>query len=411
MGPEDECAVTGGGVPRAASTLAAAGGAGPGVGPAAGRLAALLRAVLVAATLLAVAGPSRAAAQAPEVQGFEDAVRVEGAPLPIRAEPGLEELARSLASDRAAWAPLPGIGDPATWFREPPTVWVVSDLSRVPGPGTEPWAAGFADASRNLIAIRAGHGAAGGLQGLRRTFRHELAHLALERATGGRATRWLHEGYAQIVSGSWDAGQAWRLRWALFRSEGSVLEQLSLSFPEDEQQAQIAYLLSYTAVNELARRGGSRALESFFRRLSEGATLDQAMRNTYGMTSAQFEERWRKTVQGRYGWLYALSRASVFWLLLTVAMLLLGWRRWRHERERWEELRRKEAAEASRGPWTGRWILVRGRADPAEADRPDGDFDAGDPGATPGDPGPGDAGPGEGQRGPSGDEDEPPARR
>ncbi len=334
-----------------------------------------LAAGVVVAVLLAAAGPSTASAQTPDLQGFGDAVRVDGAPLPIRAEPGLEELARSLATDRAAWAPLPGIGDPATWFREPPTVWVLSDLSRVPGPGTEPWAAGFADASRNLLAVRAGHGAAGGLQGLRRTFRHELAHLALDRATGGRAPRWLHEGYAQIVSGSWDASQAWRLRWALFRAEGSVLERLTLRFPEDEQEAQIAYLLSYTAVNELVRRGGSRALGSFFRRLGEGATMDQALRTTYGMTAAQFEERWREGVKGRYGWLYALSRASVFWLLLTVALLVLGWRRWRHERKRWEELRRKEAEEEARGRWPVRWILLSRRADaePGEEETGPGD--------------------------------------
>lgn len=363
MGPGDECAVRAGG--GRAGPAATAPGASPRRRRArvATRLAAV--AALVAPALLARSvAPSPAAAQEPGEPALGDAVRVEGAPLPVRAEPGLEELARSLAADRAAWAPLPGIGGPAAWFDEPPTVWIVRDLGRVPGPGPEPWAAGFADAGRGLLAVRAGHGAAGGLAGLRRTFRHELAHLALARATGGRAPRWLHEGYAQLVSGSWDAGQAWKLRWTLFRSDGSLLERMSLRFPEDEQGARIAYMLSYTAVNELTRRGGARALGTFFERLREGATLDAAMRDVYGMTAGQFEERWRETVRGRYGWLYVLSRASVFWLVLTVALLVLGWRRWRHDRERWESLRRKEAAEARRDPGPGDRSLT-GREPPS----------------------------------------------
>lgn len=398
MGPGDE---------RAVSPRAGDGPAVPAVPPPGGRAcsrAASPGTLAAALLLVAVAAvPPAAAAQQGATSSLEGAVRVEGAPLPIRAEPGLEELARSLATDRRAWAPLPGIGGPDQWFDAPPTVWVVSDLGRVPGPGPEPWAAGFADGRRNLLAVRAGHGAAGGLQGLRSTFRHELAHLALDRATGGQAPRWLHEGYAQIVSGSWNAGQAWRLRWALFRSDGSLLQQMSLRFPEDEQRAQLAYLLSYTAVNELVRRGGSGALRSFFERLREGDDLDAAMRGVYGMTALQFEERWRKTVRGRYGWLYVLSRASVFWFLLTVALLVLGWKRWRHQRERWEELRRKEAAEAARQPAPGTWIRLVGRVVPGEREGPAGSSRGGDPGREPGDRGAagrgeGDDDPGAGRR-------------
>ena len=288
------------------------------------------------------------------------AVIVEGAPLPLRASPGMEKLARTLAADRAAWAPLPGLGSPAVWFEQPPTVWVVDDLGTVPGPGpgaeSERWAAGFADPDRNLVAVLAGPEGPGRLDELRRTLRHELAHLALERAAGGGAPRWLHEGYAQLAAGDWNWQQAWRLRGALMREGSGVLERLALDFPEREDDARTAYLLSYTAVQELVRRGGPRALTSFFEALRDGATVDAALRDVYGMSLVQFEKQWRESVKSRYGWLYLLSRASVFWLLLTLALIALGWRRWRHERERWEELRRREAEEGPpriEGAW---WV-------------------------------------------------------
>ncbi len=330
------------------------------------RAAAVAAAMALGATALPVppadaVPPDRPGAPADQVaREAGQAVAVEGAPLPLMASPGLERLARTLAADRAAWAPLPGLGPPATWFERPPTVWVVDDLGRVPGPGPsrreEGWAAGFADAERNLVAVLAGPRGPGRLDELRKTFRHELAHLALERAAGGRAPRWLHEGYAQLAAGDWNWEQAWRLRGALFREGSGVLERLALDFPEHEGDARTAYLLSYTAVQELVRRGGTRGLSSFFRALRGGATVDGALRDVYGMSLVQFEKQWRESVKSRYGWLYLLSRASFFWLLLTLALLALGWRRWKHDRQRWEEMRRREAEEGPpriEGAW---WV-------------------------------------------------------
>lgn len=337
---------------------------------------ALLAAVALPAAALVVS--ARAEAEAPVVSvraepvaaggGQEpgSAVALEGGPIPVRASPRLAELARSLVNDPAAWAPMPGIGGPDAWFERPPTLWIVEDLSTVPGGGPgerqEEWAAGFADFERNLVAVRAGGEGPGRLSSLRQTVRHELAHLALHRATGGAAPRWLHEGYAQLVAGGWDWRQAWRLRFALVDEE-DVLRELALRFPRDEQSARAAYLLSYTAVQELARGPEGAALGSLFARLREGATMDEAMRDVYATTLDQFEERWRESVKDRYGWLYLLSRASLFWVALTLALLLLGWRRWRYDRRRWEEYRRQEEREEAFLAW---WL--GGREVPPEVE-------------------------------------------
>lgn len=329
------------------------------------------------AGILGVPGTGAAAAQglgAAADTTVGETVPVAGGPVPVRASPGLAVLARNLVEHPATWAPMPGIGGPDAWFDRPPTIWIVEDYAMVPGGGPgrreEEWAAGFADFDRNLIAVRAGEEGPGRLGSLRRTLRHELAHLALHRATGGNAPRWLHEGYAQLVAGGWDWDTAWKIRFALMRGESS-LHSLSLDFPREEEAARTAYLLSYTAVQMLARGPQGAALGSLFERLREGATLDVAVRDVYAMTLDQFEERWRKQVKGRYGWLFLLSRASLFWVALTVALLLLGWRRWRYQKKRWEELREREAREEAF------WSRLLGGPPPSSPERESGSDGAG----------------------------------
>lgn len=309
----------------------------------------------LAAVLLAVAAPGDLHGEpTASPPGGPDRARVRppAAPPPVRwrTGPGLQPLARRLARDSTLFAPLPGIGDPAELFRDSLTVYLVRDLDSLASPGSvvrEDWVAGFADPDAMTIGVRARE-ARGGLGDLRTVLRHELAHLALTRATGGRAPRWLHEGYAQLVSGSWDAGQAWRLRFYFLRAGGGTLDRLTVGFPRREQPARTAYLLSYTAVQELYRRGGAPGLGRFFERLRAGATVDQAMRDVYGVTLAQFEEQWKESVSDRYGWLYLVSRATFFWSLVAVAVLVVWWIRRRRDRERMEELRREERQEAIR---------------------------------------------------------------
>lgn len=291
-------------------------------------------------------------------------------PVRWRVGTGLEPLARSLARDSALFAPLPGIGDPAALFPDTVTIYLVRDLDSLAAPGSvvrEEWVAGFADHRRLTIGVRARE-AESGVGSIRSVLRHELAHLALNRATGGRAPRWLHEGYAQLATGDWDWRQAWRLRAELLKEGGDVLHNLSLGFAGRETEARSAYLLSYTAVHELWRRGGDAALGNFFAEMRRGADVDAALRSVYGLTVSQFEEQWKSSVTDRYGWLYVLSRASVFWVVLTVAVLLLGIRRWRYQKKRWEELRAQDAREGwDRVEWGDLWEV-----DPREEGEPEG---------------------------------------
>lgn len=261
-------------------------------------------------------------------------------------DPGLERVAATLAEDEWIFSALPGIGELGAVLSDTVTIRLVTEFrprddETVAEP--EPWVAGTAIPELNLISLRGSTGQ-GGLTALRQVLRHELAHLALWAATRGNTPRWLQEGYAQLAAGAWGAGEAWRLQVAFMHGDAS-LHALALRFPRQQQSAALAYLLSYTAVVELQGLSGDTGLRGTFERLAAGDDFDAALRSVYGLTETQFEEKWRREVAGRYGWLYVLSRASLFWVALTLAMLVFGWRRRRYNRMRWDALRRAEAVE------------------------------------------------------------------
>ena len=176
-----------------------------------------------------------------------------------------------------------------------------------------------------------------------RVLQHEWAHLGLHQHLPGlRIPQWFDEGYAEWASGGWSAEEGWHLRVAFALGRAPPLDSLALGWPRDRASADLAYLLSATAVEYLISESGERGLRLFLDRWRSDGSFEGAMRSTYGLTLAQFEEDWRGYVRKRYGWLFALSHSAVFWLTLTFALLVMV--RVRRGRDR-EALARLRAGE------------------------------------------------------------------
>ena len=269
-----------------------------------------------------------------------------GAPrhVEILGDPGLRDLGVSLAADPSVWRSFPGIGTLPEIGVDSLEIWLAADLSRDVPEGLrhpESWAAGTANPSGARIALRTGSGLTGP-GGLKSVLRHELAHVALAAATDGNYSRWLTEGYAQYASGEWSWEDAWHLQSVFLRSGAATLEEIDFRFRRHSAEARLGYLLSYTAVHELAALGGEAGLAGVFRRLSEGATFEQAVWRTYGITAEALETRWKRSLVDRYGWLYLLSRTGAFWLAVTGLVLFVALRRARRDKVRLAELRADE---------------------------------------------------------------------
>lgn len=285
--------------------------------------------------------------------GGETAVgpEAEGPPrapaLDVRAGPGLEGLAESVGRDYRLWRSMPGIPD-SVLSGQRVTVYFVEDLASLDSVGLgrrEPWVAGVADPGRRLIGLRV-EGAQRNLERLRAVYRHEAAHVALHAATGGRASSWLQEGYAQIVSGTWDWREGWRLQFTLMRGGEGLLNDIDGRF-RSGRDPETAYILAYTAVDALRALAGDAGLEALFRALRSGRSFDSAVRDVYGLTAEQFEVRWRERVLDRYGWLYLLSRTAFVWLGVTLLVVALGIARVRRDRRRLAEMKERERRESA----------------------------------------------------------------
>ena len=216
-------------------------------------------------------------------------------------------------------------------------------FDEITGGAVPEWRAGVAIPSLNMLAIPLGEGTRIlNLEG-RRTLRHEWAHLGLAAAIDGlRAPRWFTEGYAQWASAGFDASEAWKLRVLMALSRTPPMDSLTLQWPRGRAQADVAYLLSASAVTYLLQESGERGLAIFVERWRDERSFESAFRRTFGVTTSQFEEDWKKHVKSRYGWLFVFSHSTLFWMLL--ALVLLFMLRIRRGRDR-EQMARLRAGE------------------------------------------------------------------
>ena len=242
-----------------------------------------------------------------------------------------------------------------------------AEFARLIGGAPPDWSAGVALPAQSSIVVPAYASGRGGGWSDARVLRHEWAHIGLHQYLDGRRVpRWFSEGYAQWASGGWDWSEGWKLRIALVR-DGSPLDSLTFSWPRDEARARTAYLLSATTVEYLVVQSGSRGLEVLLRRWKETGNFELAFRNTFGVTTAQFEEDWRRYVEDRYGWLFVLSHSAVFWMLLSFLLIpMVAVRR----RARREGMARLRAADIPDRP--GFWLIQDVSNDRDSGPDPDG---------------------------------------
>lgn len=202
---------------------------------------------------------------------------------------------------------------------------------------------------------------------------HELAHIALARVLPeARVPRWFHEGYAVYSAQMWGPESWLEFSLAILVRKVQPLAQLRSDFPAEEARARRAYLQSYTVVEYIFTRWDDSQLELLFSRWNEQGDLDQALRQTLGLTLDQLEGQWMQWAQGRYGWMTFLTDFSVIWILgggLFIAVYVI---RRRAYRKRLAEMERIERMlEPAPGPWSRHVLPYHEQLEPREQGEPD----------------------------------------
>ncbi len=204
------------------------------------------------------------------------------------------------------------------------------------GPSLDPWAAGTAYPSLALIILSLEPGE---FFSLAEIARHEVAHIALHRAVGGRPVpRWMTEGFAMAFSGEavvgrWRqaAGAALAGHWLPFRS-------LSHGFPGNSARAALAYAQSAAFFSWLAHPAGPLpgGIGAWVRRIRAGDDATGALESLTGASLEELERRWAASMVRRGTWIHLLTDGGLLWAGMAV-LFVWAWvvaRRRRRERIR-----------------------------------------------------------------------------
>ena len=221
------------------------------------------------------------------------------------------------------------------------------DFHRMQPGATPDWADGTAWPNMSLVFLKSPTIRAGDAAPLETVLDHEIVHVLLGQAFGGRPVpRWLQEGYAQFFSGE-ASERSMRLAHNELGLAPMPLAELTQGFPANGLRAQIAYGESADFVAWIAGRGGEEGLRKLVARLADGATVDDALFSAAGISLANADIEWMSTVPTAKPWFRWLTNTNLWWSIGAVALVVGAYRRRRRSREklaRWEAEDRARAA-------------------------------------------------------------------
>ena len=246
--------------------------------------------------------------------------------------PSERALATSLLDDAVRNDSFPGLPHPSQRV----LVALAPDRRRFRdwvGPSAPEWGAAitFPESRRIVMQGRAAGADAGDP---REVLRHELAHLALHEYLGDLPPRWFDEGYASFSAREWNRDDMVAANLALALRGTPSFSELDSRFGAGATTAQNAYALAYRAVFDLASLDTVNGLTRFFEHWRAAGSLDHAMRSTYGLTLAGFENRWQQQTRRRYGFLAFIGDVTFGGLLILLVVVPLYVARRQRDRRR-----------------------------------------------------------------------------
>ena len=156
------------------------------------------------------------------------------------------------------------------------------------------WVGGHADPDWSVILVSAS-GSPASLLALQSTIPHELAHLVVYQAAGGKGNQvpmWLHEGLAVRNEPRPDPTFAIALDEAIAKGTLAPLASLCAAFPADEAGAIQAYAQSASIVRYLQNRFGNQRLKELLAAYGDGADCDGGVQRVLNLSLVELEAAW-----------------------------------------------------------------------------------------------------------------------
>jgi MYXO-CTERM domain-containing protein len=204
-----------------------------------------------------------------------------------------------------------------------------------------PWVAGYALGNAGLVVLFPARSPVYPHDTLEDVLRHEVAHVLVARAAGGRPVpRWFHEGLAVAVERPWDLEDRSRLVWELMAGPRLTLREIDALFEAGPSAQSRGYSLAAAVVRDFIGEHGAGAPAAILGLVRGGEPFDAAVSRVAGRPlGAVADDFWNRQRVWTI-WVPFLTSGHVLWLLVIGVAALAVWRRRRqsHEiRRRWDE--------------------------------------------------------------------------
>ena len=205
------------------------------------------------------------------------------------------------------------------------------------------WVTGYTDGVSNVVVILAERTPSYPDGGLEEVLAHEVAHVLIHRAAGGRRVpRWFDEGLAMLAARTWRWRDQTELAVGLLSGPRVPLWKLDDLFQGDRRQVEHGYALSGTLVQDLLERYGSAVPRIVLARVAQGDTFDQAIRGATGATLIDVGEAFWERQGTLKRWIPILTSTAVLWFGISMLAIVAGIRK---RRQRAAQAKAMEEAE------------------------------------------------------------------
>lgn len=164
------------------------------------------------------------------------------------------------------------------------------------------------------------------LREYRTTLRHELVHLLQSHLLPLNLTpRWFNEGLAIYYSEGLAYHRRLILSRAIFRKRLLDLMQSDHWSKYSATSADLAYAESAAAVEFLITIYGVESLTQIFRQMRQGQSFEDCLSEITQNDYADFPNLFSAYLRSRYSWLILTDLQSIFWLFLSLMVVIIYW--------------------------------------------------------------------------------------
>ena len=223
-------------------------------------------------------------------------------------------------------------------FTQPIHVFLVAE-SQPLARRTPAWISGFAVGEQRTIVVFPGRVPSYPDRNLEALIHHEVAHVMVTEAAGGRSVpRWFNEGVAAVAAREWGLEDSARYALAVVGRGERTVSDLDAAFQAGGRRASRAYALSAAFVRFLGAEAGGDVTARILAEIHGGAGFREAFRRATGVSLATFERRFFHDRAIWSTWVPFLTSTAALWMAITL-LALWAFRR-RHLRsqalhERW----------------------------------------------------------------------------